>query len=82
MKMSNDLKEPFDGPVGKREKKVKQPKVRTHMYITQDCISKVDAKASELGIDRSPCVQMLLTYALNNIKNDTLLLSDSIRKKK
>jgi hypothetical protein len=70
--MEEQLKGPFDAPDSKtKEKRVKIPKARIHIYISQGCIDKVDEKAVELGIDdRSPCVQFLLNYALNMLKNN------------
>lgn len=68
--MSNDAREPFEAPVGKKERKTRERvvKERLHIYISEDSINRVDKKAEELGLDRSPCIQMLLNYALNNLQ--------------
>ena len=63
----------FEPPVEKyvrnklsgRKKKVK--KERVHIYITQECLQRVDEKDAELGeIGRSPTIQLLLNTALND----------------
>ena len=68
--MSNDteVKGPFDKPVGKRKKREKVVKERVHIYISEGSLERIDTKAKELGLDRSPCIQMLINYALNNLK--------------
>lgn len=60
-------REPFDSPLDKKEKVKKEKKERIHIYISSDSIGRVDAKASELGLDRSPCIQMLINTALKHI---------------
>jgi hypothetical protein len=68
--MSNQPKEPFEAPVKKsRKKREKVKRERIHIYITVDSIDKIDEKADKFGMDRSPCVQMLLNYALANLKS-------------
>ena len=62
---ANDAKEPFEAPAVK-VKREKVAKERLHIYITEDSIQRVDEKAHELGLDRSPCIQVLINYALNN----------------
>lgn len=65
------MKGPFDAPDSKKEKRIKTPKLRIHIYISEGCLERIDEKAEELGIDdRSPCVQFLLNYALNILKNN------------
>lgn len=66
----NDAREPFEAPVGKKERKTRERvvKERLHIYVSNVCIKRVDEKAEELGLDRSPCIQMLLNYALNNLQ--------------
>ena len=70
MMSGNDAKEPFEAPVGKKERKTRERvvKERLHIYVSDVCIKRVDEKAEELGLDRSPCIQMLLNYALNNLQ--------------
>ena len=66
----NDAKEPFEAPVGKKERKKREKvvKERVHIYISEESIGRIDQKAEELGLDRSPCIQMLVNYALNNLQ--------------
>jgi len=70
--MGEELKGPFDAPDSKiKEKRIKVPKLRIHIYISEGCLDRVDEKAAELGMDdRSPCVQFLLNYALNALKHN------------
>jgi len=68
---SASAREPFEAPIGRKDRKKRSEKVikeRLHIYISGECIGRIDLKAEELGLDRSPCIQMLLNYALNNIK--------------
>lgn len=58
---------PDDFPLKKiKGKKKKVLKGRVHIYISDETLVKIDEKADELGLDRSPCIQMLLNIALNN----------------
>jgi hypothetical protein len=60
---------PFEAPEKKAKKKrLKQNKQRLHIYLSEECINRIDMKSSEFDLDRSPCIQMLLNYALNNMK--------------
>jgi|694.fasta_scaffold03012_15 hypothetical protein len=69
IKMSDEPKEPFEAPAIKtRKKRDKVKKARIHIYISNDCINQVDAKGAEFGLDRSPCIQMLINFALLNMK--------------
>ena len=68
---SGRAREPFEAPLGRKDQKKRSEKVvkeRLHIYISEKCIGRIDQKAEELGLDRSPCIQMLLDYALNNMK--------------
>jgi len=51
-------------------KKVRKKKQRIHIYIHEDAIAGVDQKAEELGLDRSPCIQLLIRIGLNNLQSD------------
>ena len=71
--VKNEPLDVFEPPVEKyvrnklsgRKKKVK--KERVHIYITQECLQRVDEKDMELGeIGRSPTIQLLLNTALND----------------
>ena len=64
-------KEPFEAPVAKEKKKKREKvkKERIHVYLSQDCIDKIDEKAAEIGLDRSPCIQMLCHTALKKMNN-------------
>lgn len=55
---------PADLPT-KKGKKKKVLKGRIHIYISDETLDRIDEKADELGLDRSPCIQMLLNVALN-----------------
>ena len=65
--MGDTLREPFDAPLGKKERKKRDkiPKERVHIYLTTDSLDRVDEKAKDLGLDRSPCIQVMLNFALN-----------------
>lgn len=68
----NEPREPFDSPLDKKDiakmdKVKKEKKERIHIYISSGSIKKVDEKALELGLDRSPCIQMLINTALNSL---------------
>ncbi len=71
--MGNDTepKEIYDAPVGKseRKKRDKVKKERIHIYITSDSIERIDVYAEELGLDRSPCIQMLLNTSLKDLES-------------
>ena len=67
VRAGNEPREPFDSPIDKKEKIRKEKKERIHIYISTSSIGRVDEKASELGLDRSPCIQMLINTALNSI---------------
>lgn len=41
-------------------------KERIHIYLREDDITRVEQKAKELGLDRSPCIQLLINTALNS----------------
>ena len=71
MSKATDPKEPFEAPVGKqdRKKREKVKKVRVHIYVSEDSLDKIDNKAEELGLDRSPCIQMLLNVGLNHLES-------------
>ena len=64
-------REPFDIPTENKriynKKKNKPLKLRLHIYLTRDCLDKVDEVADELGLDRSPCLQMLINVALKKV---------------
>lgn len=67
--MSDNLKDPNDLPVGKKERKKREKvaKERVHIYISEDSLGRIDTKATELGLDRSPCIQMLINIGLNSL---------------
>lgn len=78
----NEVKDPNDLPVGKKKRKrVKVAKERVHIYISNDSLTRIDEKAKELGLDRSPCIQVLINFALNNLKT-TPLVQEPIRRRK
>ena len=74
-KMSDNVKDPNDLPVGKRERKKREKvaKERVHIYISEDSLGRIDQKADELGLDRSPCIQMLINIGLNNLSGSNVL---------
>jgi hypothetical protein len=61
----SDPKEPFKKTRKTRDKVEKE---RLHIYLSKPLIGRVDEKAKDLGFERSQCVQMLLNYALNNLR--------------
>jgi hypothetical protein len=55
-------------PANKIAKIKKVKKGRVHIYISEDSLIKIDNKAKELGLDRSPCIQLLINIALKSGK--------------
>lgn len=71
-----ETKGPFEAPTNKKKERKTRERIvkgRIHIYISEECLDRVDSKAAELGLDRSPCIQMLLNYALNNLKTMPLV---------
>lgn len=69
--MGNITKEVFDSPAEKSEKRTrreKKPKSRLHIYINDETIDQIDKKASEMGLNRSNCLQVLINFGLENLK--------------
>ncbi len=50
-----------------RERRRKSPKSRLHIYVNDDTIDSIDQKAAEMGVNRSAAVQVLLSFALQNL---------------
>lgn len=74
VRTGNEPREPFDSPLDKKDiakmdKVKKEKKERIHIYISTGSIERVDEKALELGLDRSPCIQMLINTALNSLNS-------------
>jgi hypothetical protein len=65
---NNQVKEPFDAPIDKKERKPRRKikKERLHIYVSEETRDSIDEKAEQIGYSRSVCIQMLITYALNN----------------
>jgi hypothetical protein len=65
---NNEVKEPFDLPVDKKEKKPRRKikKERLHIYLTEETINLIDDKSDEIGYSRSVTIQLLLNYAIKN----------------
>jgi|688.fasta_scaffold1781281_2 hypothetical protein len=61
------IMEPFDAPI-KKNKKKKPSKERVHVYLNKDCIDKIDEKAAQFGLDRSPFIQAIINIALSDTK--------------
>lgn len=65
---NNIVKEPFDLPADKKEKKPRRKikKERLHIYLTEETINAIDDKSDEIGYSRSVTIQLLLNYAIKN----------------
>lgn len=65
---NNEVKEPFDSPVDKKERKTRRKikKERLHIYVSEETRDSIDQKAEQIGYSRSVCIQMLINYALVN----------------
>jgi hypothetical protein len=81
-----ETKGPFEAPIDKKKARKTRERIvkgRIHIYISEECLNRVDDKSEELGLDRSPCIQMLLNFALNNLQTMPLVASaPSIQEKK
>lgn len=70
--MGSTTAEVFEKPQAKtksgRAKRAKPAKSRLHIYVNDDTIDLIDLKAGEMGVNRSAAVQVLLNYALKNLK--------------
>ena len=68
--MGEVTKEVFDSPAEKIKKvrREKKPKSRLHIYIHDETIDQIDRKASEMGLNRSNCLQVLINFGLENLK--------------
>ncbi len=64
----NEVKEPFDAPIPKKEKKPRKKikKERLHIYLTEEAINLIDERADQIGQSRSITIQLLLNFALRN----------------
>jgi|APGre2960657423_1045063.scaffolds.fasta_scaffold187811_2 hypothetical protein len=51
-----------------RVRRVKKPKSRLHIYIIDETIDRIDNKATEMGLNRSNCLQVLINFGLDNLK--------------
>lgn len=64
----NEVKEPFDAPVPKKQRKPRRKikKERVHIYLTEEAINLIDDKAEEIGQSRSVTIQLMLNFAIKN----------------
>ncbi len=63
----------FEAPDKKNKKKnEKLIKERLHIYLTTDCIEKIERAQEETGLNRSSCIQILINTGLKHLKTKLL----------
>ena len=58
-------KSPLDLPkLAKKTRKEKQPKLRIHIYMTEDLLLKLDQKCNDIGVPRNGYINFLISEGL------------------